>query len=133
MDSIDSYWQQSESDELLKRHGPDLAAEACMVLSGDASARVAGMITTPDSRDATALRAALEQASGQAVPSGLMVGLVPRVAVDPLLAAYVGNCRWKEEPWQRQQVLPVVVATRDGYRFGFFRLDAETGATSHSL
>lgn len=62
----DSFWQQLDSEDLLKRHGPELAAEAREALSGNPAARMAGMITTADSADATAVRTALEQAAGLA-------------------------------------------------------------------
>jgi hypothetical protein len=132
MDPTDSFWQHLDSEDLLKRHGAELATEAREVLARDPAARVAGMITAADSRDAAAMRTAISQASGQAVPEMLMVGLVARQAIEPLLAAYVGDAHWKEEPWQQQRMLPVVVSTRDGYRFGFFSLDAAAGGEAHS-
>jgi hypothetical protein len=128
----DSFWQQLDSENLLKRHGPELAAKAREAMSSAPSARFAGMITTADSRDAEALRGALGQASGRTLPSTLMVGPLPRLAIEALLTQYVEDRHWKDEPWQPQQVLPVVVATRDGYRFGFFRLDAAADGASHS-
>jgi hypothetical protein len=54
-----------------------------------------------------------------------MVGVVPRAAVEGLLTSRCGDLPWREESWQQQQVLPVVVSTRDGFRFGFFGLGTE--------
>jgi len=54
------------------------------------------------------------------VPPALMVGIVPRPAVEDLLRRRVPDHLWREEAWQPQAVLPVVVSTRDGHRFGFF-------------
>lgn len=34
----------------------------------------------------------------------------------------MGNRNKKEQPWQRQLVLPVLATTRDGLRFGFLPL-----------
>lgn len=68
----------------------------------------------------------LMAATGQDVPAGkLMVGVVPRAAVEGLLTSRCGDLPWREESWQQQQVLPVVVSTRDGFRFGFFGLGTE--------
>lgn len=53
----------------------------------------------------------------------MMVGIVPRSAVEGLLASRCGDVEWREEPWQDQQVLPVVVSTKDGFRFGFFSIN----------
>ena len=76
----------------------------------------------PDSTDAAALRAAIEKATGKPVPAGVLVGLVPRKSVAHVLKARVDSDLWLEESWQPQTVLPVVVSTRDGFRFGFFGL-----------
>ena len=122
MDPIDNFYQQLDSEAVLKQHGPELAAEARSILAQDPETRVAGAITMPDSTDATALRAALEKATGKPVPPGVLVGLVPRESVAHVLKARVEDHLWLEESWQPQTVLPVVVSTRDGFRFGFFRL-----------
>jgi hypothetical protein len=122
MDPANDFYQQLDSEALLKQHGHELLAEARQLLAQDQEARVAGMIATPDSIDAKALRDALGAGTGQVVPAALMVGIVPRQAVVPLLEQYAGAVAWREEPWQAQQVFPVVVSTRDGYRFGFFGL-----------
>ena len=122
MDPIDNFYQQLDSEAVLKQHGPELAAEARTILARDPAARVAGAITMPDSTDAAALRTALEKATGKPVPAGVLVGLVPRESVAHVLQSRVEDELWLEESWQPQTVLAVVVSTRDGFRFGFFRL-----------
>jgi len=125
MDPSESFYQELDSEQLLKKHGQELVVDAREALGEDPDARVAGLITTPDSGDARQVREMLSKLTGQAVGTGLMVGLVPRQIVEALLSARVGREPWSEEPWQRQSVLPVVVSTRDGHRFGFFGLGRE--------
>jgi hypothetical protein len=120
MDPLDAFYQQLDSEQLLNQHREALVRDAREILAKTPTARVAGLITTPDSQDAPPLRKMLEQMSGATVPEGLMVGIVPRHAVEHLLAKRLGEDPWKEETWQPQQVLPVVVSTRDGFRFGIF-------------
>lgn len=132
MDTSDSFWQQLDSEVLLKDHGPQLAREAHALLTGNLSVRLAGMIMTADSCDAATLRTVVAEAPGHAMAEALIVGLVPRHAVERLLKAYVDNAHWNDAPWQDQRVLPVVVSTRDGYRFGFFALDVAARGGSHS-
>lgn len=130
MDPIDGIYQALDSEQLLKRHGPELRADAREILAANPDARVAGLITLPDSGDAETVRKMLAAGTGQDVPVGkLLIGVVPRGAVENLLTARCGDFQWREESWQPQQVLPVVVSTKDGFRFGFFALgDREQGA-----
>lgn len=81
------------------------------------------MILLPDSREAEPLRTALAAAIGQGIPTGVMAGLSPRQMIEPVLKERVDAAWWHDEPWQIQIVLPVAVATRDGFQFGFFALD----------
>lgn len=123
MDPLDAFYQELDSEQLLKHHGPQLLADAREILATSPDARVAGLIALPDTVDAAAVRKMLTAATGQEVPAGkLLVGVVPRAAVEALLTARCDDLQWREESWQRQQVLPVVVSTRDGFRFGFFGL-----------
>jgi hypothetical protein len=123
MDPIDGFYQALDSEQLLKRHGPELRADAQEILAADPSVRVAGLITLPDSGDAEAVRRMLSASAGHDVPAGkLMIGVVHRSAVEDLLAARCSDFDWREEAWQPQRVLPVVVSTKDGFRFGFFAL-----------
>lgn len=125
MDPLDAFYQQLDSEDLLRRHGAELVADARQVLSTHADARVAGLITLPDSRDGDAVRAALAASTGREVPQGLLVGIVPRGMVENVLRAHVEDGHWREGAGEPQGVLPVVVSTRDGFRFGFFGLAAE--------
>lgn len=122
MDPTDGFYQALDSEQLLKEHGPSLVADARKMLQQNGSAKIAGMITLPDSPDAVTIRAFLAKRTGQQPPPGLLVGIVPRESVEPLLRARTGTEHWLEQGWQRQRVLPVVVSTRDGHRFGFFPL-----------
>jgi hypothetical protein len=131
MDQFDAFYQQLDSQALLQRHGPQLAAKAREPLQENPDARIAGVVATPDSVDYRALRDAIAKATGRPQPDGLMVRLVPRPVVEDVLAAHVPESRWKELPWQQQTVLPVVAPTRDGFRLAFFPLDA-TGTADAS-
>lgn len=122
MDPIDGFYQALDSEQLLKEHGPSLVAEAREMLQQHSHAKLAGMITLPDSPDAVGIRAFLAKETGRQPPPGLLVGIVPRPSVEPMLRARTGTEHWLEQGWQRQRVLPVVVSTRDGHRFGFFPL-----------
>ena len=122
MDPLDAFYQQLDSETLLKRHGDDLVKDAREILAKAPDARVAGVITFQDSREAGPLREALAKLAGRDLPEGLLVGILPGQVVDDVLTANVGDEHWREQSWQPQEVLPVVVATRDGFRFGFFRL-----------
>lgn len=127
MDPADSFFQELDSESLLDQHGPSLVADAKEVLAVQPNAKLGATIVMPDSREAPAFRAALAKVTGQAIPEGLIVGVCPRAMIESLLTSHVGTDPWKEDAWQPQQVLPVVVSTRDGFRFGFFGL-GEHGA-----
>ncbi|MBL8724593.1 MAG: hypothetical protein JNK49_11130 [Planctomycetes bacterium] len=122
MDGFDSLYQQMDSQALLERHGPSLVADAKEILQQEPMARIAGTILLPDSHEAPEFRAALAKLTGQTIPEGLLVGVCPRAMLEPLLQRRVAPEHWQEEAWQAQQRLPVLVATRDGFRFGFFPL-----------
>lgn len=122
MDEFDTFYQHLDSKELLDRHGKKLVADARAIFAKSPDARLTGLIVCSDSRDGGPLRQVLAQATGRQVPEGLLVGLFPRPMVEGILTKMVGTEPWREEPWQIQQVLPVVVSTRDGFRFGFFPL-----------
>lgn len=134
MDPLDAFYQHLDSEHLLKEHSPALLADAREILAASPDARIAGLITLPDSGEAPAVRKMLIAMSGQDVPeSKLMVGVVARESVEALLTSRCGDLQWREESWQRQQVLPVVVSTRDGFRFGFFGLgDRGEGASGNA-
>lgn len=131
MDPIDTFYQHLDSERLLQLHGDTLADDARTILARTPTARVAGLILLPDAAEAATMRHALAQLVGSELPAGPLIAVVPRAVVEPALAKYVGEQHWKEEPWQVQQTLPVVVSTRDGYRFGFFGLGA-TGAAGEA-
>ncbi|MBL8755346.1 MAG: hypothetical protein JNK15_18750 [Planctomycetes bacterium] len=122
MDPIDAFYQHLDSEQLLRTHGASLLADAREALAENPAAKVAGLITTADSPDAVGVRAMLAKATGQQPPPGLMVGLIPRAIVESMLSKQFGSEPWLEQGWQPQQVLPVVVSTRDGHRIGLLGL-----------
>ncbi len=130
MDPLDAFYQQLDSEQLLQAHGQSLVEDAREALAADPTTKVAGLITTPDSPDAVGVREMLTRMTGQRVPAGLMVGIVPRALVEPMLTKRFGTEPWMEQGWQQQQVLPIVVSTRDGHRFGFFGIDGGPGRPS---
>jgi hypothetical protein len=128
MDQFGAFYQELDSKALLDQHGPSLVADAKEILAAAPDERLAGTIIMPDSREAPAFREAIAKATGKPIAEGLVVGVCRRAMIEAVLTSRVGTVPWKEEPWQPQQVLPVVVATRDGFRFGFFRLDSTEAA-----
>lgn len=124
MDWTETFYQELDSEELLQRHGPQLAIDALAMQESAPGSRFAGLIFLPDSDDALAFRRALAKVTGERVPDGIMVGLCPRLLVEPILATQIAREQWQEEPWQDQAVLPVLVSARDGIRLGLFRLPA---------
>jgi hypothetical protein len=130
MDPLDAFYQQLDSEHLLKTHGQSLVDDAREVLAENATAKVAGLITTPDSPEAAGVREMLAKATGQMPPPGLMVGLIPRTAIEPLLVKQFGTEPWQEPSWQTQQVLPILVSTRDGHRFGLIGIGNAADGTS---
>ena len=85
------------------------------------------MILMPDSKEAVPFREAIAKATGQPVPAGELVGVIPRQMIEPLLRSRPEP--WMEEQGQEQAVLPVMVSTRDGLRFGFFPLAGDAAET----
>jgi hypothetical protein len=125
MDWIDSFYAALDSEELLHRHGPELAREAVALRSTNPRP-LAGLILMPDSHDAVAFRQAFAKVTGAVLPVGVMVALCPRLLVERLLASSLGAHEWREESWQSQSVLPVLVSAPDGIRFGLFELPEAT-------
>jgi hypothetical protein len=129
-DWIDSFYAALDSEELLHRHGPELAREA-VAMRGSSTRPLAGLILMPDSHDATAFRQAFAKVTGALLPVGVMVALCPRLLVEPLLTSSIGAEQWREESWQEQSVLPVLVSAPDGIRFGLFRMPGGSDDAPH--
>ena len=127
MDDVDTFYQQLESQNLLDAHGPSLVAEAREILQNDSTAKLAGTILLPEARETANFRAFLEQVTGSKVPPGTIVGLCPRAFVEPYLDSLPQTTEWREETWQTQHTLPILAATKDGMRVGYFGLGAATG------
>jgi len=93
---------------------------------------VAGLIAFQDTREAGLLREISPEGQGQ--PPNPKTAIIIRRDVEELLTKMAGTERWLEPAGEPQRVLPVVVATRNGFKFGFFPLgtaDADD-AGSHS-
>ena len=131
MDEFDAFYQQLDSEQLLDKLGPQLREEAREILARDpdqrgpeGDQRVGGRIMTADSHEAEAWCRAVAAETGHAIPPQQIVGTCSRSQIEDVLRQRVGTEPWLEEPGQPQTVLPVVVSTRDGIRFGFFRARA---------
>ena len=120
MDPTDAFYQQLDSEALLKRHGPDLARKAQRFVAANPDIRVAGLIAAPDSKEAAPLRQSWP--AGQVPPPGPLIEIIARRGVEPMLTQMVGTDLWLESPGEPQRTLPVIAATRDGHRFAFFGL-----------
>ena len=123
MDPTDAFYQQLDSEDVLKRYGPELARQARQFLAANPGKKVAGLIAAPDAKEAAPLRQA--RPAGQAPSPDPLTGIIARRGVEPLLTQMVGTDQWLESPGEPQRTLPVVVATRDGFRFGFFGLGTD--------
>lgn len=131
-DPSDTFFQQLDSEELLREHGHGLVHQARIFLAANPEMRIAGLIALRDSDEARQVMQVLppEQRQADAVST-----LVARRGFEAALTQRWGTQPWLEPAGQPQQVLPVVVATRGGHRFGFFDLrdrEAPAGGASHS-
>lgn len=120
IDPTDSFYQQLDSEELLK-HSPGLVKQARELLIAHPEMRVAGLIAMRDSEEAKPLLQTLTAAQRQ--QAHVLSTLVARRGFEDGLTKRCGTKPWLEEAGEPQRVLAVVVATRDGHRFGFFTLD----------
>lgn len=125
VDPTESFYQQLDSEQVLLAHGEELYRGALEMLAQHPEHRFAGVLGMPDSKEARSLAQALAQMTGRPEEQGLLIAVVPRPFVEPILRKYVDPAHWEEQPWQRQRVFPVVVATKDGFRFGFHVLPGE--------
>lgn len=122
IDPADSFYQQLDSEDLLKTHGKELFDNVLEMLAECPDGKFAGVLGQPDSQEARAMRQALARMAGQPDQEAGLIAVVPRSFVEPILRKYVDPGIWEEQPWQRQRVFPIVVATKDGFRFGFHGL-----------
>ncbi len=76
--------------------------------------------------DEVKLRQEVAKATGQPIAASDIVGICARPMIEAALSQLGMDERWREEPWQPQSVLPVMVSTRDGVRFGFFPLGEQS-------
>jgi hypothetical protein len=125
-DPLDHFEQQFYSKELLDQHGPRLRDEARALSRQQPHAdlaQLAGLIAEPESAEGACLCQLIADTTGQSPPRGLLVGLLPR----RLVAAHIdhgrAHARGVGRPIPDGNLLPVVCATRDGIRVGFFALD----------
>ena len=119
IDPSNSFYQELDSEDLLKEHGHGLVHQARLFLAANPDMRIAGLIALRDSDEARPILQSLPAEQRQA---DVLSTLVARRGFEAALTQRWGTQPWLEEAGQPQQVLPVVVATRDGHRFGFFDL-----------
>lgn len=120
MSQVSEFEQQEQSIRLMDDHGPSLAREAADVAAQQADAQLVGLIVTPDAGEAKRLAEALSNATGQDLRGRGFVGLVPReFALTILRSNAPATLDWLEpEAVGGERRLPLVVATKDGFRLG---------------
>ena len=127
MDPFQQSDQKQSARELLAEHGQSLADEARSILLKVPTARLAGLIVQPDARAAEQLRQLLQLCSADPVSTQVMVGLVLREMVaDIVRRGLSGRTDVDTVDARTQQRLPVVVATRSGYRVELVPCGTET-------
>src|SRR5688572_18806390 len=103
--------------ELMDEHGASLAEEAREVLAQHPDVRLVGLILTPDSEEMRVMRPRLERETRESLTGKGFVGLMPReFALAILRQRAPATLDWIE-PHETGR-LPLMAATRDGYRFG---------------
>lgn len=118
-DPTKSFYQELDSEQALLAHGESLYRNAVELLAEQPDMRFAGVLGMQDAPDAQAFAQALAKREGKPYRPGMLIVVVPRAFVEPILRKYVDPAHWEEQPWERQRLFPVVVATKDGFRFGF--------------
>lgn len=104
----------------MDQHGPSLAKEAAQVTAQQPEAQLVGLIVTPDAAEAKRLAEALSKATGQDLRGRGFVGLVPReFALTILRSNAPATLDWlSPDSEEGKRRLPLVVATKDGFRLG---------------
>ena len=113
--------QQEESIRLMEQHGPALAREAADLHRQQPTARVVGLIVTPDASEAKSLAEAIGKATGQSLHGRGFAGIVPReFALTIMRANAPATLDWLDtgESEDGRRRLPLIVGTRDGFRLG---------------
>ncbi len=120
-DPFKNFGEQQRSYELLEEHRQALAADACELLQTNPMLQVVGLILEADASEATAMRAALEQATGQNFQGRGFLGVAPRDFVLHILRANApATLDWLPASTSAagELQLPLVAITKHGVRFG---------------
>ena len=100
MDSTDTFYQQLDSEALLKRYGPDLARQAWRILAAQPDMRVAGLIAAPDANEAGPMRKTWP--AGKAPPSDAFTAVITWKRSSRRCSALIRGWRGREKcstPW----------------------------------
>lgn len=120
-DPFENFGEQQRSYELLEEHRLALAADARELLQANPGLQVVGLILDADASEATAMRATLEQATGQNFQGRGFLGVAPRDFVLHMLRANApATLDWLPASTSAGDVqqLPLVAITKHGVRFG---------------
>ncbi len=115
-----NFGEQQESYELLEQYREDLAKDAREMLAQNGEEELVGLIVTKDAKEAEALRVLVKQSTGQDHVGRGFAGIAPREFVLALLRATAPLAvEQLPEGWRDGvRVLPMVVMTKGGVRFG---------------
>lgn len=116
-DPLQNFGEQQRSYELLEEHRAALVADALELLREHPELEVVGLILDADASEASAMRQALERATGQNFAGRGFIGVAPRQFVLQILRANApASLDWL--PASGARVLPLVAVTKGGVRFG---------------
>jgi hypothetical protein len=115
-DPFRNFGEQLRAEELLKEHRATLVAEALDVLHASPGAEIVGLILDADASEASAIRKAIEQATGQDLSGRGFLGITPRQFVVQILRANAPDTlEWLPASNSgTARVLPLVAITKGG-------------------
>lgn len=116
--------EQQRSYELIEQYRALLVQDALEILRMDPDADVVGFILDGDTPDVASIRLALQKSTGRDHPPGIVLGAVQRAVVVAILRANAPATLEHLPPMRTVAglQLPMVAATRNGYRCAATRL-----------
>ncbi|HLQ36827.1 MAG TPA: hypothetical protein VK348_03435 [Planctomycetota bacterium] len=121
-DPFEHFEQQLRSHELITEHRDLLLAEAAEFVRQHPGTPPVALILEADTSEAAPLWAALQRASGHDLQGRGFLGVVPRAfALQILRANAPATLDWLAPATADGAELPLVVATRNGFRLGVLR------------